>query len=490
MTEEQYKWLCKHYDKLLAGDLDLSRMSIPLINVVRGHPNFLQKYQILFDTNFSFFLNLIRLRLKNFTWWLFFISKVLIKKRIAWSNYSEKVDYLFVSHLVNEKHLESDVDFYFGDLPIQMVGRGYKVAVLFIRHMPRVNNVASKDFKKNNVAYYFVQNSLDLSGELHIHKKLQKESKAVKSFKDAPFRVSQLASVDALSSGAHFNFRFGCQLHSMFEKLNPKVLITTYEGHSWEKVAFYSAKKINKDIFCIGYQHAALFRLQHGVRTLDDSRYNPNLILSSGKASEKQLLSRSDISANIGILGSWRRHPNRDSVAQATGSAIKTCLVIPEGTLKECDFLFDFALNCALLYPDVKFILRLHPVIDFSDLSKRNKKFINFPTNVTLSLRPIEEDARETSMVLYRGSTAVVQACSFGALPVYLEIPGEISIDPFYDLNLEKRKIRSLADFGGVIRSADRISADVRKNLIDYCHSFFTVLDPDVIDIKNISSKG
>ena len=55
MTEKQYKWLCKHYDKLLAGKVDLSRISIPLINVVREHPNFLQKYQILFDTNFLFF---------------------------------------------------------------------------------------------------------------------------------------------------------------------------------------------------------------------------------------------------------------------------------------------------------------------------------------------------------------------------------------------------------------------------------------------------
>jgi hypothetical protein len=488
MTEKQYKWLCKHYDKLLAGKIDLSRISIPLINVIREHPNFLQKYYILFDANFLFFLYLVNRRIKNFVWWCYFILKVSIKKRFNDLNKPEKVDYLFVSHLINEKHFASDIDFYYGDLLIQLVNRGYKVAVLLIRHTPKTKK-SLKSFHKNNITYYFVQHSLDLSRELLVHKELKKESRIVKSLKDVPLRLNQLASVDALSSGAHFNFRFSYQLTSMLRMLTPKVLVTTYEGHSWEKIAFYSARKLKKDIFCIGYQHAALFKLQHGVRTLDDSRYNPDLILSSGKASERQLLNRSDIRVSVGVLGSYRSQLNLDRHTKSFHPHIKICLVIPEGTISESDYLFNFALNCALQFSDVKFILRLHPVIDFRDLSRRNKKLKKLPSNVTLSSRPIEDDAREATIVLYRGSTAVVQACSFGAMPVYLENIGEISIDPFYDFNLVKIKIRSVKDFANILRSDNTPSISQKKHLIEYCRSFFTALDPDVIDIKNIPLK-
>ena len=128
-------------------------------------------------------------------------------------------------------------------------------------------------------------------------------------------------------------------------------------------------------------------------------------------------------------------------------------------------------------------------MIDFRDLSRRNKKLKKLPSNVTLSLRPIEDDAREATIVLYRGSTAVVQACSFGAIPVYLENIGEISIDPFYDFNLVKIKIRSVKDFANILSSDNVPSISQKKHLIEYCCSFFTDLDPDAIDIKNIPLK-
>jgi hypothetical protein len=40
-------------------------------------------------------------------------------------------------------------------------------------------------------------------------------------------------------------------------------LVTTYEGHSWERLCFALAKEAKPLVKCIAYQHAPIFKYQH-----------------------------------------------------------------------------------------------------------------------------------------------------------------------------------------------------------------------------------
>ncbi len=63
-------------------------------------------------------------------------------------------------------------------------------------------------------------------------------------------------------------------------------MITTYEGHAWEKVAFGAAKQSVQSIRCFGYQHSAVFEHQHAIKRPLNEKYNPDVVLTSGTISK------------------------------------------------------------------------------------------------------------------------------------------------------------------------------------------------------------
>ena len=64
---------------------------------------------------------------------------------------------------------------------------------------------------------------------------------------------------------------------------NVKRVFTTYEGHPWERLIFGMARKIDKSVVCIGYQHALVFRKQHSIRRKLEESFEPDFILFSGE---------------------------------------------------------------------------------------------------------------------------------------------------------------------------------------------------------------
>jgi hypothetical protein len=117
-----------------------------------------------------------------------------------------------------------------------------------------------------------------------------------------------------------------------------------------------------------------------------------------------------------------------------------TCLVLPEGIVEECRILFTFSLSCARACPEVRFIWRLHPIMSFDKLVRRVPVLGNLPSNIEISAQTFEEDIARSSWALYRGSTAVVTAAANGVTPIYLEQPGELSIDPLFEIRVIIRR--------------------------------------------------
>ena len=101
--------------------------------------------------------------------------------------------------------------------------------------------------------------------------------------------------------------RISDQVKDIVTKTDPSLLIFTFEGHAWERVAMSIVRKINKNIKCIGYQHAALFRKQYAINRRLSNKYNPDHILTCGEVTRKRL-SNNPFLKNITVstLGSNR----------------------------------------------------------------------------------------------------------------------------------------------------------------------------------------
>ena len=117
-------------------------------------------------------------------------------------------------------------------------------------------------------------------------------------------------------------------------------------------------------------------------------------------------------------------------------------------------------------------------------LQAGNSRLRNLPPNVRRSVATFESDLAGCAWALYRGTTAIVQAVGAGLRPVYLRIPGEMTIDPLYELEGWKASVETPDDFEvlavlEVARLQNGSHALGEELVRDYCQGMFEPFKPE-----------
>lgn len=502
MNEEQYRSLCEACDRvLLASDSMIERIAITWLHVIREHPVFLANYVSLFEPAKGIkaigrqWLRVLYSR----AGWFLQLGRASRADRLPWAGSNElagQVDVLFVSHLLNASQAGQADDFYFGGLPNELATRGHSSVIALINHSDQPGATLVDKWQESVVPRVILSGSHGISGEIDLRRRLKKESsRLIKLANKEPvglFRqVLERASQEALSGGSRTALRIAEQIGALVAKLKPKAIVVTYEGHAWERVTFAAARSAVPKVRCIGYQHAALFRLQHAVRRSLAGEYNPDQILTTGAVSKAQLERVPGLEGiPISVLGynrpskvetTSKANLSDDRKKQAGQSGNPACLVLPEGIASECHLLFEFSLGCALAFPEIQFIWRLHPLVTHKTLAARNSKLRNLPSNIVLSQATLEEDISRSRWTLYRGTTAVIQAVMAGLRPIYLHFPGELTIDPLYELEVWRKKVASVAEFEQAIYLSVDACGELQGSDVElarrYCESYYLSSD-------------
>ena len=489
---EKYKEICKECDEiLLSPEANEVTVAIPILHVIREHPVFLKQYESLFDKN-QINKNKIRpgssiiIAIKL----LFSLLFKLFSTNKYWystKKLNTKYDYIFVSHLLNENQAGESKDFYFGDLPASLIEQGKTVLIVLLNHSPVSNSLISKKWKQNAITRVLLSSKIGLFNEiegalkiLFEFKRLNKKSKnEVNTLKQKILKLAITQFTETLN-----NYRKYKQFSTLVKITKPKKIITTFEGHAWERIIFSSVRKINPDIKCVGYQHALIFKEQHSIRRNLQKKYNPDLILTSGQLGKNQLEKSSQLSnIDIKILGT-NRVPSKnkipDNLTHIDNSIRQTILVIPEAIYSECILLFEYSISCANLYPNINFIWRLHPLLNFDQIILENKSLSIRPQNITLSKQTLEEDIVISNLVLYRGSTAVINCIMLGLKPIYLKIENEMTIDPLYEIDNYKSIVQTpndLMEHLHQINNSGQNQEMERQYLLNYCYKMMTPFD-------------
>lgn len=501
MNEEQYRSLCEACDHvLLAPDSTLERVAIPWLHVIREHPVFLDNYvDVLESAEGAKAIGRRWLRvLRSGAQWFRQLGRACLSDGKLWfgpKKLPARIDVLFVSHLINASYAGQEDDFYFGELPNELVEHGQSVVVTLINYSHQPAAYLADKWNGSSVPRVILSVSLRIFDEVLLRLRLKKESQrlrgiAKKEVSGLAQRVHTRAAEEALSGGSQATLRIAMQIGALVAKLQPKVIVVTHEGHSWERTTFAAARSANPNVQCIGYQHAAVFRLQHAIRRNLAREYNPDQILTAGAVSKAQLERTSGLAGiPISVLGSNRNYKRgktnpaqRIHTDREVHSDSRACLVLPEGIPSECHLLFEFSLRCARANPEIQFIWRLHPMVSFESLTAKNTKLRSFPRNILLSQTTLEEDIARSHWALYRGTTAIVQAVAAGLCPIYLMLPGELTIDPLYDIEGWRVKVATISDFQHVMNNSRfYYDADSNAQLIEsemrsakkYCEDFF-----------------
>ncbi len=332
--------------------------------------------------------------------------------------YQKNYDVIFITHLVNEKQFKSTFDNYFGNLINETSKKGYSVLQIFIPHIKlnKKNFIKYLKKEKGYDSYLFDGNSVTFKAKLKtIISLLRERQKFLELSRNMTGYKSHLSLYTAesfLFRNNFCNFIYGLQIEDIIKNTKSKNIITTFEGYSWERLFYYLSRKNNPLINCIGFQHTIIFKYQHSLTRLLRKEWNPDFILSSGDISTAIFNKKMSQEISIKTLGNPKSHnPINKQINVNNG-----ILFIPSGDKEEVYFFTKFAFNFAEKYPELKVIIRFHPMINSINFIKSFPKLDNF----NISKSNIEFDSKKSRYVVYSTSTAVFESISLGCIPIRL----------------------------------------------------------------------
>lgn len=347
---------------------------------------------------------------------------------------------------------ETEDDFYLGDLQERLAPRGVKLLLL-------LGNVTGKDWPRFLKRIREAKNTdclpdlallrvRDIAGRFISHAWI---SLFVWNWglwdRDKRFRrVLKRACLDLLKGQTILNSLHVILGRQVGEIWNPRAVLSLYEGHAWEQCFRQGA--LQSDIFTkiVGYQHTVI--LPQALELLQPSkqvglRAAPDLVLCNGSRSMKMMKpGHAEKGTRFVPFGSFRISPTL--AKRSPPSTPQKIMVVPEGIVEEAVFLFETAAEIAEKMPDSSFILRCHPVLPYEKVGPLLKKDPLRLPNVELStLSKIEEDFERSSILLYRGSSAVLAGIWMGLKPFYIAAPHLSWIDPLFELKEWKEEAES-----------------------------------------------
>jgi len=462
MREKDYKKICALADELLEiDDASEYRIANSWLHIKKEHPVLYSQYKR--PTRF------LALRLLGY---------IMVALRAGFSslfsrtlfNISSSCETLIVSHLINSDQLNSLKDPYFGDLGEKKT----KSSVIFVNHLKlsesriQTFNLANKD---KNIMY----SSVPFLDEIKIQigcvfdlLKILKLARCVLNRRKRCFFTR--AAIEAISPSTLKALRIKYQVENILRSGSYRSLITTYEGHSYERLLYQSTKNIKSSIVSYGYHHPAIFRLEHSSARALRAEFNPDVILCTGIIGHKQMRQKMVSSwANVEVFGTHK--------AEVTGHTPKNiCLVLPEGLIDEFEFLYKFSIEVALLKPNIKFIFRVHPRMQTTSVYQ---KYINkqcLPTNVSFSSQPFKEDIAQAKWAIYRGSSAIIEASRIGVVPIYAHCTDELHVDPLYELNEQVLRVNS-----PIMASSQMEKSINTESIMKYCQNIYSDRNLEVL---------
>ena len=489
MNEDQYRALCSACDRiLLAPYLNVDQIAIPWLHVIRPHPILLDGYEVIFRPQAS---AMWKRRIRNIASALSNLAKAFLNAGKPWSSVGQlpsKCDVLMVSHLLNDEFLSEEEDFYYGRAAGELAEQGFSTTIALINYTKTDPAILAGTCRESKIPRVILAPVLGLAAELQLYLRanvaaLKLRTIATSQSSDLDRRVIKHAALEAASGGTIFAMRLGEQFKALVSRFQPRAIIVTYEGHSWERIAFAAARSVLPQICCIGYQHAALFNLQHAIQRRLAAKYNPDVILTSGRVAQVRLQNNPQLrGVRVEVMGSNRSFTRQAArTSRNNNDQMRACLVLPEGNFNECNLLFGFSLQCAHLLPEIEFIWRLHPNMNFEALTRQNKAFYELPPNIILSSHTLAEDIACSYWALYRGSTAIVQAAVSGVRPVYLHQTGEIPIDPLHEITKLHDRVIEPNDFTVLVSEVENEDTCLKTIKVQYyCEQIFTPMHTHV----------
>ena len=464
------------------GDAQIALAPLHLRN---AHPETLAQYPDLFTAKAS-----LRDRLQARLGPYILSALAILKKHPDWLGdpLPEGADILFVSHLTDPEEASNGRDLYFGDIPAKCAAHeGARVVVALLNHT-RVSPGALRTlWNATEIPRIVLGRLAGFRREWRMAERLRHAVRDLpESRSQGELEIAAFLKATPVTGRSLTALRTADQIEKLVRKLRPNLLVLTFEGHAWERLAMAAARRAHPDILCLGYHHTVLFPKTAAPGWMLGGGYDPDGVLTAGEVSAEWFAAEPALQGTPVLpLGSVRRQFEPLGARTDLLPDNPICLVAPEGILGETKRLFQAALEAAIHSPELRLRLRLHPVLSRSLLEAEMPALRDLPANVKWSVAPLEQDLVACDAVLHRGSTVALTAGLSGLRPIYLRAEGEpVRLDPLEAcLGAWHHEIGSGKALSEALRR--EASQQARETLQTYCQRYFT--PPRVSALREIT---
>lgn len=382
-------------------------------------------------------------------------------------------------------------DFYYGSLPSSLAKRGLDCVVLWgdERRFPSIS------IQKDPEGLYLPEFGLiplwapfwTVLTQLIAVRSISRLSRSTGDINFSKF--CNVASTEILKPLTLRNTLMYYVAKSAVEKWSPKIFISLYEGQPWESVFRHGVKTANPDCLNVAYQHTILFPHSLCVRepnSITGDMSVPDVVLATGETTAEIIrVGHEAFQSTVIPFGSYRRTITQG--LEVPRPELRTILVLPEGLMEESKILFDFALSAASVLPDHRFVFRCHPALGFRKILDHLREDPNQYENIELSERDsIESDFQRSSILLYRGTSAVLYGVLAGLKPYYFDFKGFLKVDPLFDLTDWRESILGVKDFSEKVQvyaTISKVAAEREWEIAtEFVDQYSTAVTDDAVD--------
>jgi len=212
-------------------------------------------------------------------------------------------------------------------------------------------------------------------------------------------------------------------------------IIYVYENQPWERALCWAVRRYMPDTVLVGYQHARAprfllnFYLANGG---ESAAPLPDRVVTVGQHTASLLTTDGYEPVQVRVGGALQIQQSHEEVparnSPSTTHGKPTVLVAPSVGAEESAELIDLAVTLFGTDEGVNVVLKCHPLMPFHHTG--GPVPADLPEHVKVSERPIEDLIRESTVMVYSGSTVCIQAMALGVPLIHVRPQFDLDLDP------------------------------------------------------------
>ncbi len=277
----------------------------------------------------------------------------------------------------------------------------------------------------------------------------------------------------------------------MLDSVEAKVFLYTYENNPWERMCVYAVKESSPAADIIGFQHTVV--PQASLNMFPDSRETglspmPNRIFTVGEIPKKIMERYGSYHKGMIKTACAFRHEYLFKINLSLSRKKEGKILVALEGVAAAGIMLKYVVSQLAGKDSYEVMIRTHPVLGWEYFSRHyNINIDNIPNFILSKKKSLKEDIEWADVVIYWGSTVVIEALSMGRPAIHYDTGAILSYDPLFECSYLKWNVTAYDDLDNVIKEIysieDKEFMYQQQKAKEYIRRYFYPVNDEVLSL-------